>query len=257
MASPFPGMDPYLEDPEIWSGFHSLLAGELLRRLNPLIVPKYYADLEVHAVLQEVGISTRHSIYPDAAILELAPKRTFHGVAVATPEAPVKRLVELTNPTKLRTVQVYVTETQELVTSIEILSPYNKSGEGLRQFRQKRSRLLRSPVHLVELDLLRGGERPGYELHEPPLDTDYIVLVNRATGGAQRLSEVWPVALNEALPVIPIPLTAPDPDVLLDLNQLAQSVYADAYYELRIDYSAPPPPPKLRSAMQQWRATLK
>ncbi|MCE7980688.1 MAG: DUF4058 family protein [Caldilinea sp. CFX5] len=254
MASPFPGMDPYLEDQEIWSGFHSLLAGELLRRLNPLIVPKYYADLEVHAVLQEVGITTRHNIYPDAAVLELAPQRTFHGVAVASPEAPVKRVVELASPTKLRTVQVYVTETQELVTSIEILSPYNKSGEGLRQFRQKRSRLLRSSVHLVELDLLRGGERPGYELHEPPLDTDYIILVNRATGGTQRLSEVWPVALNESLPVIPIPLTTPDPDVLLDLNQLVQSVYADAYYVLRIDYSAPPPPPKLRSVMQQWRA---
>lgn len=254
MTSPFPGMDPYLEDPEIWSGFHSLLAGELLRRLNPLIVPKYYADLEVHAVLQEVGISTRHNIYPDAAVLELAPKRAFQGVAITTPDAPLKRMVELSNPTKLRTVQVYVTETQELVTSIEILSSYNKTGEGLRQFRQKRSRLLRSPVHLVELDLLRGGERPGYELHEPPLETDYIVLVNRATGGVQRLSEIWPVARNEALPVIPIPLTAPDPDVLLDLNQLIQSVYADAYYELRIDYSAPPPPPKLRSVMQQWRA---
>lgn len=256
MASPFPGMDPYLEDQEIWSGFHSLLAGELLRRLNPLIVPKYYADLEVHAVLQEVGIATRHSIYPDAAVLELSPQHTFQGVAVTVPEAPVKRVVEVANTTKLRAVQVYVTETQELVTSIEILSPYNKSGEGLRQFRRKRSRLLRSTIHLVELDLLRGGERPGYELHEPPLDTDYIILVNRATGGAQRLSEIWPVALNEPLPTIPIPLTAPDPDVLLDLNQLVQSVYADAYYELRIDYNAPPPPPKLRSAMQQWRAAL-
>lgn len=255
MASPFPGMDPYLEAPEIWSGFHSLLASALLRRLNPLIVPKYYADLEVHAVLQEVGIATRHNIYPDAAVLELAPKRTFPGVTVAAPEAPIKRVVELTNPTKLRTVQVYVTATQELVTSIEILSPYNKTGEGLRQFRQKRARLLRSSVHLVELDLLRGGERPGYELHEPPLDTDYIVLINRATGSTQRLSEIWPIALNEALPTIPIPLAAPDPDVLLDLDQLIQSVYADAYYELRIDYHAPPPPPKLRPAMQQWRAT--
>lgn len=48
MASPLPGMDPYLESPDIWSGFHNLLAGEILRQLNPLIAPKYYADIEVH-----------------------------------------------------------------------------------------------------------------------------------------------------------------------------------------------------------------
>lgn len=26
MASPFPGMDPYIEDPELWGDFHSDLA---------------------------------------------------------------------------------------------------------------------------------------------------------------------------------------------------------------------------------------
>jgi hypothetical protein len=264
MASPFPGMDPYLESPDIWPGFYNLLAGEILRQLNPLITPKYYADIEVHVVLEEIGIATRHSIYPDTAILEITPTAPHsvpyavrQGVAVALSEAPVKRAIELPGPTKLRTVQVYVTETQELVTSIEILSPYNKGGEGLRQYRQKRSRLLRSPVHLVELDLLRGGERPGYELHEPPLDTDHLVLVNRATDGEQRLSEIWPIALCDPLPTLPIPLTPPDPDVALDLPKVLQNIYNDAYYHLRIDYTTPVPPPKLRPAMVSWLANRK
>src|SRR5256885_11845381 len=34
MASPFPGMDPYLEDPEIWSGVHASILGVIQERLR-------------------------------------------------------------------------------------------------------------------------------------------------------------------------------------------------------------------------------
>ena len=44
MESPFPGMDPYLEDPAIWRGFHHGLAEEIRARLNMSLEPKYYAD---------------------------------------------------------------------------------------------------------------------------------------------------------------------------------------------------------------------
>ena len=52
MPSPFPGMDPYLEHSEIWPGFHHRLANEIADQLNPLIEPKYYADIEVRIVHQ-------------------------------------------------------------------------------------------------------------------------------------------------------------------------------------------------------------
>lgn len=252
MSSPFPGMDPYLEDSEHWRGFHSLLAGEILRQLNPLIVPKYYADLEVHAVVEEVSIVTRHDIYPDAAVVEVAPQQPAPQTTVTIPEAPLKRAVPLPERTKLRTVNVYLTATKELVTTIEILSPANKMGEDLQKYRQKRSRLLRSPVHLVEIDLLRSGERPGWELNTPPLDTDYVILVNRASDSEERTSEIWPIALNEPLPTVPVPLFPPDADVPLDLAAIFENVYNDAHYELRIDYSQPVPPPPLRPEMEAW-----
>ena len=64
--------------------------------------------------------------------------------------------------------------------------------------------LLNGPVHLVEIDLLRGG---------PPLpaagrpDCSYSVLVSRVE---RRLdAEFWPISLPERLPVIPIPVRAP------------------------------------------------
>ncbi|MCB0188390.1 MAG: DUF4058 family protein, partial [Caldilineaceae bacterium] len=44
--------------------------------------------------------------------------------------------------------RVYETATDTLVTSIEILSPANKRGEGLREYQRKRSRLLRVEIHL-------------------------------------------------------------------------------------------------------------
>ena len=148
--------------------------------------------------------------------------------------------------------RVYETATDTLVTSIEILSPANKSGEGLREYQRKRSRLLRVEIHLVEIDLLRGGTRSGREVAEPPLDTDYEIVVNRASDQSSRTSEIWPVALNEELPTIPIPLLSPDADVSLDLGAVFQQIYADAYYELRIDYTGAVPAPKLRPAMGVW-----
>jgi hypothetical protein len=48
-----------------------------------------------------------------------------------------------------------------VVTAIEILSPKNKrAGEGYNQYLNKRNQVLHSQSHLVEIDLLRGGEPP-------------------------------------------------------------------------------------------------
>jgi hypothetical protein len=152
-------------------------------------------------------------------------------------------------------VRVFRTKTREVVTTIEILSPYNKRpGDGLIQYRQKRNLILTSRVHLVELDLLRGGERPAPELADDPLDTDYVLLVNRFR--LDRVSEIWPVALNEPLPLIPVPLLAPDPDIPLDLNEVIREVYTSSRYDWRLIYESPVPPPALRSAMKVWVDSL-
>jgi hypothetical protein len=165
----------------------------------------------------------------------------------------VRTVIDVSNQTKLRAVHIRQAEDDELVASIEILSPYNKrSGEGIEEYRQKRLRLLRSPVHLLELDLLRSGERPGLEADDPPLDTDYVLLVNRSQDSDIRTSEIWPVALNERLPLLPVPLLAPDPDVTLDLRAAIDVIYERAAYARRIDYGQPVPPPQLRPVIAAW-----
>ena len=60
------------------------------------------------------------------------------------------------------------------------------------------------------------------------------------------------VALNEPLPVIPVPLLSPDPDLALDLNQAVQTAYDHGAYHWQIDYHQLVPPPKLRPAMAEW-----
>jgi hypothetical protein len=259
MAYRFPGMDPYLEDPAIWRGFHHRLADEIADRLNPEIGPKYYADVDVHTTFEEVHVGKAKPIIPDVAIVAQPYSgmgRSAAPVAVAEPTeviAPVRRVVHI-SPVTLRAVHIYITETNELITSIELLSPYNKRGEGLAEYRRKRSTLLASNVHLVEIDLLRGGQRVGSETQGEPFDeADYILLVHRGFESNPGVwSDIWPVPLNRPLPILPIPLDPPDDDVLLDLNAVVRTLYERAAYSRRIDYRQVVPPPALRPAMAKW-----
>lgn len=262
MAYRFPGMDPYLEDPAIWRGFHHRLADEIADTLNPEIGPKYYADIDVHTLFEEVHVGKAKPIIPDVAIVSQPftfARGTAAAVAVAEPTevtVPVRRMVKVT-PVTLRAVHIYITETNELITSIELLSPYNKRSPGLAEYRNKRSKLLASNVHLVEIDLLRGGQRVGSEITGEPLDeADYILLVNRGYEINPGVwSDIWPVTLDQTLPLLPIPLDPPDPDVLLDMNAVVRTVYERAAYARRIDYRDPVPPPELRPAMEKWLQT--
>jgi len=233
-----------------------------MRHLNPRLAPRYYADVEVAFAIEEVHISAGGSraVVADAAVAQ----RSTHGTTSATdragvaiPEAPIRRTVDLEPREKLRAVHVRDTKQDRLVTSIELLSPWNKRrGEGLEAYRRKRDLLLHSPVHLVEIDLLRTGERPALEMHDPFVEGDYCALVNRSSDGESRTSEIWPIRIREMLPVIPVPLAGGDPDVPLSLGDVVRAVYDAASYGRRIDYTAPLPPPPLAQEDLAWAREL-
>jgi hypothetical protein len=42
----FPGMDPDLEDPQLWPGFRHALIVYLRDQLRPLLAPRYMAAIE-------------------------------------------------------------------------------------------------------------------------------------------------------------------------------------------------------------------
>ncbi len=138
---------------------------------------------------------------------------------------------------------------EELVTVIELLSPVNKrqGHKAFREYDRKRRALFRSEVHLLEIDLLRRGTRP--PLVRPVPDAPYYVTLSREE--LRPAVEVWPIQLTEALPRIPVPLRAPDPDAVLDLGAAVAEVYERGAYALQIDYTAPPPPP-LSDEQGEW-----
>ena len=251
MPSPFPGMDPYIEDPEIWSDFHSNLAMEIQSQLNRTIQPNYVARLTPRVTYEVVAIARTQNVRPDVGIWkpQLLP-RPESLTAVIIPAAPTTSTIEMEIPLRLVNVEIRKTGTLELVTAIEILSPVNKqpSHDTYHEYQRKRRELLRSAAHLLEIDLLRGGQRPPLAQSVPP--APYYVVLSRAE--QRPVVEVWPIGLQQTLPLIPVPLQDPDPDAPLDLSAAVAAIYERAGYATLIDYHRPPPPPKLAEADLIW-----
>jgi hypothetical protein len=251
ILSPFPGMDPYLEAPTIWPDVHTSLMTIVGEQLIPLLVPKYLAELETHVVIGRFDDDLQ-VVLPDVSVTN--PDVSAEGssaVAVAAP-APVQVRVPLDVPTRLVSVYIRQRETARLVAVIELLSPVNKRrGKGREEYLEKRRTFLTSPVHLIEIDLLRSYPRMPFD--DPLPRAHYMVMVCKA--GERPLSSVWPISVRQPLPTIPIPLLPPDPPVPLNLAQALRNAYERARYDLRVDYHKPPVPP-LSPTDAAWAAAL-
>ena len=254
MPSPFPGMDPYLEG-YLWPDVHSTLASKIRQHLTPLLRPKYAARLEVYLAEDpfpegEIGI-----LYPDVEVVEMPPRQrpasspsgSTLTITPPTLALPVTQAVQV----RLISVEVRDTANNKPITSIEILSPVNKREPGLTTYRKKRRRLYQANVHLLELDLLRWGNRPFAQPRLP--DVPYCIALTRAHA---KQIEIWPIDLPTPLPVVPIPLQAFDPDVPLNLQAALTDIYEEAAYDLTLNYSEVPPPPVMADDDAKWMRSL-
>jgi hypothetical protein len=251
MVSPFPGMDPYIEQPGLWSDFHNNLAAGIQASLNETIQPRYVARLTSYVTYDTIAVSQPASISPDVAVWQPQPPAPpGTAITLTTTTTPLANFVQLEVPLRLMSVEVRQVETKTLVLAIEILSPVNKrrSHKAFRDYQRKRRDILSSDVHLLELDLLRAGKRPPLQLPLPP--AAYVIMLSRAN--TRPRVEVWPLRLADPLPTLPIPLLPPDPDASLDLATIFASVYKRGAYQAEIDYRQPPPPPQLSDQELQW-----
>lgn len=239
MPSPFPGMDPYLEAPAGWQEFHSRFINTMSDFLVPKVRPKYTVHIERYVYVAEVfGEVSR--IRPDIAVTEtgregVESEREMAAVATAT-------LVPLPILEEVRHYFLEIRElaTQKVVTVIEMLSPFNKrAGKGRDEYLNRRTEILMSDVHLVELDLLREGERVPMAKPLPP--AHYYAIVSRSY--RRPIAEVYSWTVRDPMPKIPIPLKRGDPDVVLDLQAVFTAVYDRAGYDYRLAYDQEPDPP--------------
>jgi hypothetical protein len=246
-------MDPYLER-LLWPDLHQRLAAHIAGRLTPRLRPRYVARLSTRFVAETDEGAPAHILYPDVDIVLARPVQEVIadyrvGVAPAPPFSMPALVLPQPSAPRAKVVSIHVRDAQSnrLVTAIEILSPVNKRAEGWFEYHQKRWRVLDSGAHLLEIDLLRSGARPvaldrASEEERPLLEkASYFFFLTRS--GQRDRVETWPVALRDPLPVLPVPLLEPDPDVALELGAALNTVYDEAAYDLSIDYRQPPDPP--------------
>lgn len=278
MLSPFPGMDPYLEAPDIWPDFHDALAATIRVDLNRTLPRPYYARLVMRPEIGIAGEEIQGRIVPDVAVVRSSLPETgprARGLAVAdrprTDLSPSVRMRVSNEPLRHHFVEIRdASRGHVLVTLIEIASPSNKRpGPDRRTYETKQQEILQSDTSLVELDLLRAGEplvggplvvESAGRLEPPP---DYLVGVSRAWERGPKLDyELFPVRLEEPLPCIPVPLREGEPEVPLDLQYVFNQAYdGGPYARGAVDYGIPPDPPVppdqadwLAGCLDRWRS---
>ncbi|HMQ29333.1 MAG TPA: DUF4058 family protein [Chloroflexaceae bacterium] len=246
MGSPFPGMDPYLEG-DLWQEFHGRLANAISAQLMPKIAPKYVAMLARRFVITRptIGISYETGgrvFYPDVGMQHI-------GETTASYAAPPDTVIEAGDVEEVPVVSLEIRDVRNrsLVTAIEILSPSNKFEPGYSEYMAKRTYLLQTSTNVMEIDLLRRGERVALARPLPP--APYYVILNRHE---RRANEVWTLPLRERLKTVPVPLLPNDHDVALDLQAAVEACFALVGYERLLPYDEPPPLPELSADDAAW-----
>ena len=236
MPSPFPGMNPYLEQSAFWSDFHGGYIHRCREVLAQQVLPRYFVRVDEHIYLHEMPEPRARLIgRPDISLTTNQPFESSGGTV--TLEAPtILELIEDHDTETVPYLEVIDRASSRVVTVIELLSPSNKMrGPDREQYLAKRKLLTHAGVNYVELDFLRGGPRT-----LPTIPTcDYCIQVVKAPNW-NRVG-VWPLTLSDPLPVLPIPLRPGETEPTLDLQAILHDQYDAVGYGHFIYASEPEP----------------
>src|SRR5437870_4293644 len=220
MPSPFPGMDPYLEDQALWPAFHHQLVTSLYQVLLPGLVDRYRAR-----------IAQRH--YATEQPLFTSIMREEHH----------EEYIEIRQRSDAR-----------LVTLVDVVSPANKmTDEGRQAYLEKRREGKGTAASLVEIDLVLQGQPMLDYSREGLPDWDYAVTVTRATQPER--FEIYTATLQKRLPRFRLPLASDDRDTVLDLQAALNRCFEQGGFAAKIDYQRDPLTP-LEDQDRQWLHVL-
>ncbi|MEC4982920.1 MAG: DUF4058 family protein [Oscillatoria sp. PMC 1068.18] len=251
MSSPFPGIDPYLENPELWSAVHNRLIVAIADDLVDRLSEKYRVEIEKRTYFSTDEESVLVGI-PDVSVVTKRINQSNSSTAtLLLPVQPEEVTIPMPQEVNERYLEIREIGTGSVVTTIELLSPKNKrKGEGRNAYLNKRNQVLASASNLVEIDFLRGGKP--LPIKSTNLG-DYRILVSRSDRRPN--ADLYAFSLRQPIPAIPIPLSATETEPILDLQPLFNYVYRKGRYHLAIDYTQPPKPP-LSPEDRAWATTL-
>lgn len=241
MKSPFPGMDPYLE--QHWLDVHGKLVAYAADALNAVLPNALVASIEERVAVESEG-DIAHIYGPDVRVVELpGGSETEVESAGGVATAPLRLLAQV-EPITERFIRILDARTERLITVIEFVSPTNKVGEGLYVFRAKRGELLASGVNFVEIDLVRSGDwRALMRPHRPGRKGASLYRAAIRIPAEPASVYLFPIHLRDHLPDVPVPLRRDDPEIKLHLQELLDRAYTNGRYDRRLDYHQPPVPP--------------
>jgi hypothetical protein len=207
MPSPFPGMDPYLENAKLWPAFQHQLLACLYQILLPGLVDRYRARVGTRSYVSETPLFT--------SIIR---------------EQYSEEFIEIRNRTD-----------GKLVTLLEVVSPANKTTPAGRQaYLDARQQAVLQKAGIVEIDLVMQGKPTLTYSRDGLPEYDYAVTVTR-TNAPDRY-EIYTATLQKRLPKFKLPLAADDRDALLDLQAAFARAYDLGTFSTQINYKGPPPP---------------
>src|SRR6516225_4128198 len=171
MASPFPGMDPYLEVTPFWTEFHQHFIASLYQGLAPALADRYRAKVTTRKYAVEVVLFTS-----------------------VRKEEQTEPFIEIRNRAD-----------NKQITLIELVSPTNKTTvDGRSAYLDIRRDALRHGANAVEIDLILDGQ-PTLDYSRDGLpEWDYAVTVTRATSSDRH--EIYTSTLQKPLPRFRLPL---------------------------------------------------
>ena len=244
MPSPFPGMDPYLEDREIFPNLHHSLIFLMMEVLNHALPRGYVAGSATRVWVDretqsepDVSVFTRRD--PPEGAFDPAPYRHGGMVAVAT-------TARASDPFEEAYLQIRSGRGRRLVTHVEVVSPSNKaSGKAREMYQAKQTECHLGGVNMVEIDLLRHGKpvtsAPPGRLRAAAGAFDYHVCVTAAEAYPDHY--VYPIRLPDRLPDVPVPLDPPLPPVIVGLQALMDRCYDAGRYGEVAEYARACEPP--------------
>ncbi len=222
MPSPFPGMDPFLEDATVWAQFQKQFVSGLYHILLPSLVDRYRARIGVRSYVVEMPLFTS----------------------------------VLREPHDEQFVEIRERADGQLITLIDVVSPANKTTTaGRAAYHATRQLILGPRAAALEIDLVTQGE-PLLDFARDSLpDHDYTFTVTRANTPGK--FEIYSTTVQKRLPKFKLPLAAADRDAMLDLQDVFRRAYDLGAFQKRIDYSHPlPSAVKLSDLNRLWTDLL-